>query len=656
MEQFIGCDAHKKFSVFASIDTNGGGRGRVFRGEDLLALRTRQRSAPHVSRYGENEESGPDSYILEFMRWAGVLAAGAVMAAAQQTDEVRVSAHAYTPPQLHLTAQASLVQLEVVVRDARGHAVGGLKQGDFEILDEGKPREIAAFSVVAREPAPAPGPANTATPAESVPAGVTLPTAPLRSTLLFFDDLHEAPAELQRTQIAARRFIKDGMGPGARAAVYAASEGLVLDLTADAAALSAAIEKLRSHQRISENGLQPCPRITPYQAYLIDNNLDRSALLAALLEAAACMNTDSTATDTSVYTRGSTLSGSAAAGKDPNMAVVVAQASQTWQQVRADSQTSFDAINHALGLLSRAPGTRVLLMVSTGFLTGLMYADRDAVVDRAIHAGIVMNAIDAKGLWSEPPGRPFGQEAQTARGFPTATFVFETTTIGSRIDAMNEAMQEFASGTGGLFFHNSNDLAGGFAELAAVPETTYLIAFRPDTEGAAGQYRKLKVRLAAKNDDYVQTRPGYVTAANAPAATQTEARPLDQQVLAPDVLTAIPIQLFQQPGKAANGDPVVSLLIHVDLAPLKFTQHNDRHVQKLIFIGALFDTAGKMVAAKEGAMDLALKDETLARLTASGVNARLTFAPPPGPYRVRLVVQDADGKLASLNQTVEIPK
>src|ERR1700733_7060914 len=100
------------------------------------------------------EKLGLHSYILELMRWAGILAVGACLVSAQQTDEVRVSAHAYAQPQLHLTAQANLVQLEVVVRDPRGHAGGGLKQGDFEVLDEGKPRDIAAFSVVTRDALP----------------------------------------------------------------------------------------------------------------------------------------------------------------------------------------------------------------------------------------------------------------------------------------------------------------------------------------------------------------------------------------------------------------------------------------------------------------------------------------------------------------------
>ena len=583
------------------------------------------------------------------MRWAGILAAGifaagACLISAQPSDEVRVSAHAYIPPQLKLTAQTTLVQLEVVVRDPRGHAVGGLKQGDFEILDEGKPRAISGFSVETREAMLAVAAPLAAGPDRADTMAAPHPAPAPRSTLLFFDDLHVTPAEFQRTQIAAKRLVKDGMGPGARAAIYAAHEGLILDFTSDADALAAAIQKLHSHQRISENGLQPCPRITPYTAYLIDHLYDYSALNAAVQEAESCSNSDPTLKSNVRVQRNPTP------GSPHFVAVnaVQAQASQTMQQVRTDSLASFDAIDKALALLERAPGARVLLMVSSGFLAGMLDTDRAEVIDRAIHSGIVINALDAKALWTESPGRV----SETAGALPLETFIFETSTIGSRNAEMNSVMQEFASGTGGLFFHDNNDLASGFSLLGAVPETTYLIAFSPDAEVAAGQYRKLKVRLTSKNDDYIQTRPGYVTPATAAAPAP---RPIDQEAAASDVLTAIPVQLTARLGKSQNGDQVVSTLIHVDLRQLKFSASGERHIQKLMFIGELLDAGGKIVAAKEGAMDLALKDDTLARLTASGVNAGLTFAAPAGPYRVRVVVQDAEGKMAAQNQTVEMP-
>ncbi len=587
---------------------------------------------------------------------AAPIACAFIAAAQQTTDEVRVSAHVYTPPQLRLTVKAQLVQLEVVVRDPHGQAVSGLKQADFEILDEGKPRAIAAFSVETRGHAQAN--ALAAAPAPSTTASVgALPAMPIpappRSTLLFFDDLHATGGELQRTQAAAKRFIKDGLGPGARAAVYAASEGLTLDFTPDADALTAAIEKLRSHQRMSENGLQQCPRITPYQAYLIANNLDYAALNAALAEANQCTNSSVGAMVTSAIPRGPSKGGGMIP-TNPTAIAVRAQAEATWQQAREISLSSFDAIRSAMARLARAPGTRVLLMVSTGFLSGMLDAERDAAIDHAIHAGIVINALDAKGLWAEGPGRPFGQDAQTYKGFPIQTFIFEATSIGTRNDAMNAVMAEFAAGTGGLFFHNSNDLAGGFAQLAAVPEATYLLAFRPDAEGAASKYHKLKVRLTAGNHDYVQTRPGYFAPANTPAEAKTEPRKLDQEALAVDALAEIPVQLSGRLSKTMQGSPLLSLVIHVDLAKLKFTESWGRQTQKLAFIGALMDADGNLAAAKEGAMELALKKENLARMQASGVNAALTLSAPPGPYRVRIVVQDAEGKMAALSQTVEI--
>jgi hypothetical protein len=55
-------------------------------------------------------------------------------------------------------------------------------------------------------------------------------------------------------------------------------------------------------------------------------------------------------------------------------------------------------------------------------------------------------------------------------------------------------------------------------------------------------------------------------------------------------------------------------------------------------------------------VDFALRNETLPRLLAAGLSASLALTAPPGSYRVRVVVQDADGKMASLNQSMEIPK
>jgi hypothetical protein len=104
-----------------------------------------------------------------------------------------------------------------------------------------------------------------------------------------------------------------------------------------------------------------------------------------------------------------------------------------------------------------------------------------------------------------------------------------------------------------------------------------------------------------------------------------------------------------------TGEPAVSIVAHVDLNRLAFRSQWERHIQNLRLIVALLDGAGNFVAGKEGDLDLALKDSSLAELSKEGVNATLTLSAPAGSYRVRMVVEEQDGKLTASNAQVRIP-
>ena len=74
---------------------------------------------------------------------------------------------------------------------------------------------------------------------------------------------------------------------------------------------------------------------------------------------------------------------------------------------------------------------------------------------------------------------------------------------------LNEnVMAELADGTGGTFFHNSNDLEGGFKKLTEAPEYLYLLEFSPKDVKQDGSYHALKVKV---NQDglKLQARRGY---------------------------------------------------------------------------------------------------------------------------------------------------
>ena len=69
-------------------------------------------------------------------------------------------------------------------------------------------------------------------------------------------------------------------------------------------------------------------------------------------------------------------------------------------------------------------------------------------------------------------------------------------------------MTEFANGTGGTYFHNSNDLEGGLKGLTQVPEYLYLLKFSPSMRKPYYKFHALKVIVDRENTK-VQARKGY---------------------------------------------------------------------------------------------------------------------------------------------------
>jgi VWFA-related protein len=71
-----------------------------------------------------------------------------------------------------------------------------------------------------------------------------------------------------------------------------------------------------------------------------------------------------------------------------------------------------------------------------------------------------------------------------------------------------DIMAELADGTGGKFFHNSNDLESGFQALTAVPEYVYLLELSLRGVKQDGAYHLLKVKVN-QNGLKLQARRGY---------------------------------------------------------------------------------------------------------------------------------------------------
>jgi VWFA-related protein len=553
------------------------------------------------------------------------------------SDEIRVGSQPYVSQSPYtIRVETKLVDLVVAVRDGHGRAIPGLKKGDFQIYDDGKERAIATFS---EDKA-------TAGSGESVPPSATAPvggpaakpgeTQPARFLALFFDDVNAkdglAGGDLGRAQAAAKRFMKDALQPGVRIGIFTVSGKQTLDFTADASKLTGTIAALSPHMRISGNGIAPCPRITPYRAYKIAQFHDRETMNIVLAEAAMA----------NCY--GATRQ------------YIEDMAEETWRRVKEISLDTLVSIGRVVEYLGKMPGTRVLLMASSGFFGETLEPQQDKIIGEAVHAGVVINALDAKGLYSEPlPNSRPGDPRAYKGGGSTTTLVHETMNLEDRLTVVNSAMADLARGTGGVFFHDNNDLNAGFHQLGLPPEVTYRMSFSPEGAIADGSYHKLKVKLIHSGSYSVEARPGYFAPEKTAAATENPQSKIDREVMASDTLTGVPAGLSIQVGKPSASQRTLAVIVHLDISKLAFSKQNDRKTQRITFVTALLDSQGKMVAAKEGRMDLALKEATYGQLVRAGVNAKLTFEMPPGVYSLREVVAEAvGGNLSSSTNSVDL--
>jgi hypothetical protein len=185
---------------------------------------------------------------------------------------------------------------------------------------------------------------------------------------------------------------------------------------------------------MSENGLLGCPIISPYKAYVITQEHDTSAIRAILEEAVLknCPATPQWIRDT---------------------------AEDTWRKVRGISTDTLNTIGRVVDYLEQKPGKRTLLLASAGFMAGTLQEQRDRVVDHARRAGVVIHALDAKGLYAEMIAgtRPGDFIAKGPTGPPPSYIKAETMAVSDRALLLNEPMAELAEKTGGVFIHDNND-------------------------------------------------------------------------------------------------------------------------------------------------------------------------------------------------------
>ena len=266
-----------------------------------------------------------------------------------------------------------------------------------------------------------------------------------------------------------------------------------------------------------------------------------------------------------------------------------------------------------------------------------------------MHQDVVISAIDAVGLEARIPheitnaGRP-DMEAR------------KTMLINAGVVASGDVLSSLSSGTGGVFFHNSNDFDDGFRQAAAVPEVYYVLAFSPQDVKLNGKFHSLKVTLTIHQPFTVQARRGYFASETALAEQASSTDELQKVLFSLEEHHELPAEVSTKVEKLNDHKSTLTVSVHVNITSLRYRKEADRSVDTLIFDTALFDRDGKYVTSKEASLDLHLKDATLDKFSKSGINAKTSFEVGPGTYRVREVVRDSESTgMSALNCDVPVP-
>jgi VWFA-related protein len=550
---------------------------------------------------------------------------------AAEPGEVRIRYAPYRPPSAVISVETNLVELGVTVRDRKGAPIGGLQASDFQVFDNLKPQIVTSFSERRAEPALARGAAaGFSNPLLSAipPAGAVVAAAPPRTIALFFDDTHSGLAGFDRSKHAAQKMIADGLGPGDRVGIFTGSGAVTLDFTADTKTLLATLAGMRRHPDAGSNrGYGVCPTLTAYQAYVIAKHLDGMAKMVAVADLRTCEPTI-----------------------PEEVAEVQAQdaAETAWDLLRNQSSKVLDMLAPVVRHLAAAPGTRILLMVSPGFVTDGMDRQLGGLADVCLRAHIVVNALDDEGLLSGGRDSP---ESLGSQGGPRVAWAERT--LAQRTQAVTGFLADAAAATGGRFIHNSNDLPGGLRTLAAAPEVSYLLGFSPSAK-PDGKYHKLKVTTSKPGGYRVSARPGYFAALPSERSETAQQR-IDRVFASGQLLSQVPAAVRVGAVDRRDGRYTIEVNITLDAKRLPFTARNGRSLQELTFVTVLEDAAGNYLQGKQAVMDMALTAATRADLETRGIKAVTSFLAGKGSYRIREVIREAvRNRLTASNSPVEL--
>jgi VWFA-related protein len=490
-----------------------------------------------------------------------------------------------------MRSQTRVVQIDVVVKDAKGRPVGDLSKQDFTVTDRGKPRVIQIFSVDRGGPdKPAERRESTR---ESTRDSPRVPTpAP---TANVFSNRVPATAETSRvTAIVldgnnttfddfayARQHIVDLLGQlrsGGRMAIYVLYQGLAIvqDYTADRDLLLKSITAYRPPPLTPRAGMgrQP-PRLAAKGMSPFEDVSDE--LTAGMAPA-----------ETAFFVR----------------------------RRAEDTMAAFRAISSHMSML---PGRKSVIWVSGGFSWRQLIdskASFDATTAAMNDANVALYAVDARLLMN-----------------------------GTRNNI--DTMQRFAEATGGKAYYHRNDLDNAVREALEDSHVTYTLGFYLADDERDGEFHPLRVS-ANRHGVELRYRQGYYAGPDSNRDPATKKQELAAGLLNPLDSTDLGIDARVDLVKGRSGREL-QIRMSLDPRTLTLKRSGNEWTGKVdnLFVERAQD--GTVLAKIANSVQFQVTEKTRASYEAGAMVVPASVRLVNGSVTLHIIVRDAGtGRTGSL--------
>jgi VWFA-related protein len=557
---------------------------------------------------------------------------------AQQTAQHQTKPGEQDPT---IKLQTELVEVRAVVTDRQGQVVSGLKKEDFELLENGKPQEVSFFSI-ARVAGDENRPSTPGTPAaDNTDASRTsrerLSEAPVRTVVLFVDNLHLSASSLLQVKQALRRFIDEQLTEQDMVALVSSSGtlGLVEQFTRNRQILRYAIE------RLNPGPSARATLFTPYLAAQVERG-DTEALDVAI----EVMKQEEFLTTLPMDREERILRDFARA-----------RANQILAEASYKRQATLLTLKAVAERMAGLPGQRLIALFSDGFtLHGprgyVNTNDLQDAVSRAVRSGVAIYSIDAKGL--QPPSM-FNAALRT----PVTDTRLYSYQSASEKDSEN-VLNAVAKDTGGEAFFNTNDLGSALQQALDSNRFSYVLAYYPAEEGKSTQFRRLTIRVKNHPEYTVRMPKGYqpsdLAKAKKDEAAATPQGRLVQAMLSPLSHSEIVVSAVADFLESEMDQARVSVRVYISGDKLTYREQNLEHALSLEMLTIIYDSQGQRVDAKSENVQGNLKPDHLRLAKQSGYTYVRRVALKPGLYQVRVGVREfITERLGTATAWVEVP-